>query len=56
MKKTYGKIKFDSDDCLPQKKTLELRNIIIVLRSAFHDGNKNYVKILVRYKIYKLVE
>ena len=56
MKKTYGKTKFDSDDCLPLKKTLELHNIIIVLGSAFHHGNKIYVKILVRYKLYKLVE
>ena len=33
------KIKFNSDDDLPLNKTLELYNMIIVLRSVFH-GDK----------------
>ena len=36
--KTYMKIKFSSDDDLPLKRTLKLRNIIIVVRSIFHEG------------------
>ena len=31
-------IKFNSDDNLPLKKTLELYNMVIVVRSVFHDG------------------
>ena len=31
-------IKFHSDDNLPLKKTLELYNMVIVVRSVFHDG------------------
>ena len=38
----YMKIKFVSDDDLPLNKTLELRNMMIVIRSFFHEGNKYY--------------
>ena len=31
---------FFSDHNLPLKKTLELRNMIIVVRSVFHDSSK----------------
>ena len=34
------KIKFNSDDDLPLNKTLELYNMIIVLRSVFHDDKQ----------------
>ena len=34
------KVKFNSDDHLPLKKTLELYNMLIVVRSLFHEGNK----------------
>ena len=37
------KIRFNSDGDSPQKKTkktLELRNIITVVKSVFYDGNK----------------
>ena len=37
----YMKIKFDSDDGLPLKKTLELHNMIIVVRAVFHEGSKH---------------
>ena len=36
------KIKSNSDDDVPLKKTLELSNMVIVVRSAFHEGNKYY--------------
>ena len=38
----YMKIKFNSDDGLPIKKTLELYHVVIVARSVFHEGNKDY--------------
>ena len=38
----YMKIKFNSDDGLPLKKTLELYHVVIVARSVFHEGNKDY--------------
>ena len=40
------KTKFNSDDDdLPSKKTLELRNVIKVIRSGFHEGNKYYLQV-----------
>ena len=36
------KIKSNSDDNLPLKETLELGNIIIVVRSVSHDDKKWY--------------
>ena len=38
----YMKIKFNSDDDLPLKKTLELYNVVIGGRSGFQEGNKYY--------------
>ena len=38
--KKYMKIKLNSDNDLLLKKTLKLYNMIIVIRSAFHKGNK----------------
>ena len=38
------KIKFNSDDDLPLKKTLELDNMIIVVTSVFHDNIKYYLQ------------
>ena len=43
--KKYMKIKFNSDDDLPFKKTLALYNMIIVVRSVFHEDNKYYPKV-----------
>ena len=37
----YMKIKFNSDDDLPLKKTLELHNMIIVVIAVFHEGSKH---------------
>ena len=39
------KIKFNSDDDLPVNKTLEIRNMIKVVRSVFHKGNKYYPQV-----------
>ena len=33
----YMKIKFNSDDDLPLKKTLKLRNMVMIASSAFHE-------------------
>ena len=38
----YIKIKFDLDDNLPLKKTLELYNMVIVVKSVFHEDSKHY--------------
>ena len=38
----YLKIKFNLDDDLPLNKTLKLFNMIIVVRSVFHEGSKYY--------------
>lgn len=44
--KNYGrsKVKFISDNHLPFKKTLELRNLIKVVRGGFHKDKKYYRK------------
>ena len=34
------KIKFGSDDDLSQNKTIEISNLKIVFRDAFHENNK----------------
>ena len=39
------KTRFNSDDDLPLKKTIELHNIITVVRSLFNDGSKHYSQI-----------
>ena len=36
------KIRFNSDDDLPLKKTLEIHNMIIVVTAVFHEDNKYY--------------
>ena len=41
----YMKIKFNSDDDLPLNKTLEIHNMIKVVRSVFHKGNKYYPQV-----------
>ena len=52
--KTCMKIKFNSDDDLPLNKTLELRKMIIVVRSVFHEGNKCYPHVFLDEYLYKL--
>ena len=53
--------KFNLDDNLPLKKTLELRNMVIVFRSVFHEDHKYYPKVFIdeclyNYKRYILIE
>ena len=36
----YRKIRFNSNDDLPLKKTLKVRNMITVVRSVSHEDNK----------------
>ena len=50
----YMKIKFHSDDDLPLKKTLELYDIMIVVRSVFNDGSKYYPHVFLDYCFSKL--
>ena len=44
--KKYMKIKIDSDDDLPLKKTLEVRNMVINVWSVFHVDNKYTSKVV----------
>ena len=44
----YMKIKSNSDDDLSLKKTLEIYNMVIVNRPAFHEGNKYYPQFFFR--------
>ena len=39
----HMKTKFNSDDDLPLKKTLELCNMVIVATSVFQESTKNYL-------------
>ena len=38
----YMSIKFNSDDNIPLKKTVDISNMVIVFRSVFHEGKKYY--------------
>ena len=48
------KIKFNSGDDLHLKKTLELSNIMIVVRAVLHKGNKYYPQAFLNKCFYKL--
>ena len=48
------KIKFNSDDDLPRKKTLELRNKLIVVGSVFNEDNNYYPQVFLDECLYKL--
>ena len=48
------KVRFNSDDDLPLKKTVELHNIIIVVRSNFHVEKINYRKVFLGEYLHKL--
>ena len=47
------KIKFNSNDYLPLNKTLKLHNLIIAVRSVFHEGNKYYPHVFSEECLYK---
>ena len=48
------KIKFNSDDELPQNKTIEICGMITVDRAVFHKSNKYYPQIFLDYCLHKL--
>ena len=48
------KVKFDSDDELPQKKTIESPTITIVFRVIFLGNNKYYPQVFLDDCLYKI--
>ena len=46
----YMKVKLDDD--LPLKKTLELQNMVIVVKVVFHDGSKYYLQLFLDECLY----
>ena len=48
------KIKFNSNGDLPLTKTLEFYNMIIVVRSVFHEGKKYYPQVFLDEYLYNL--
>ena len=48
------KIRFNSDDDLPLKKTLELYSMIIIIGSVFHENYKCYSQVFLDECLYKL--
>ena len=48
------KNKLNSNDDLTLKKTLELRNMVIVVRVAFYEDNKNYPQVFLDEFLNKL--
>ena len=48
------KVKFNSDDDLPLKKTLDLYKMVILVRSAFHEDSKYYLQDFLDECLYKL--
>ena len=54
-------MKCNSDDDLPLNKTLEMCNMIVVVRAVFHENNKYYpqtflMNVYISYKRYILRE
>ena len=47
------KITFASDDELPPNKTIEIRSMIIVVRTVFHENNKYYPQVFLDECLYK---
>ena len=47
------KIKLNPDDIIPLNRTLELHNMIIVLRSVFHKRSKYYAQFFLDECLYK---
>ena len=50
----YMEIKFNWDNDLSLKKILELHNLVIVVKSVFHENNKYYLKVFLDECCYKL--
>ena len=43
------KIKFNSDDKLPLNKMVEIASLITVVRAVFHENNKYYPQVFLRW-------
>ena len=52
--KDFMKIKFNSDDNLPLKKTIKLHNMTIVIRSFFEEHGKFYRQVYLDECLYEL--
>ena len=50
----YMKIKFNSDNELSLKKTIEILTITIVVRAIFHENNKRYPQVFLDECLYKI--
>ena len=50
----YIKIKFNSDDDLSLKKTLEFAKMIVAARAVFDEGNKYYSQVFLDKYLFKL--
>ena len=50
----YMKIKFNSDNELSLKKTMEILTITIVVRAIFHENNKHYPQVFLDECLYKI--
>ena len=50
----YMKIQFNSDDELPLNKTIEIHNMIIVVRAVFHKNDKYYQQLFLDECLCKL--
>ena len=52
--KDYMKIKFNSDDKLPLKKSLEFHAMTINIRSVFEENGKLYPQLFLDYILFEL--
>ena len=48
------KVKFNSDDKIPLNKTIEIPNMIIVVRAVFYENNKYYLQVFLDECLNKL--
>ena len=53
-KKDYMKIRFDSDDDLPLKRSLKFNIMIIIIRSVFEEESKLYPQLFLDDTLYEL--
>ena len=52
--KGYKKIKFNSDDNLPLKKTLKFHTITVTIRCVFSEDNKLYPQVFLDEVLFSL--
>ena len=44
----YMKIRFNSNESVPIEQELKLHNVVIIIRSAFHDNKKYYPQLVLQ--------